>query len=362
MAEAAVTTSETPITPVQSGNASSDEALGAIYDRAMADRSEDASDAVAHEAEATATRDERGRFVKQSPAEASPQEGEAIGEGAASSVSERQAAPSGLPTAWRLDMADIWEDVKPEHRERLGKWSQEINTKLSDMGRKVSAYSEVQSVFDDMLQSYPERFNGPNGMKPMEAVKFLYQVQKDMDARPVETLLEIASRYNAVPELAKALGMGGDQASQVQTLQGTIQQLEARLASLVSPETINDHISRAMSEREVTSAVERFKAEKPFFDDVEGVLPQFIDIARANEPEADPMHLLATAYDMAVNAIPAVREKAQAAHRAAVQPDARAAAAKKAASINVKSTAATKSKPRSQEEAMGEAWDRLMAS
>jgi len=213
-----------------------------------------------------------------------------------------------------------------------------------------------------MVQTYPERFNGPEAMHPKDAVKFLYQVQKDMDTRPVETLLEIASRYDAVPALAKVLGLGGDQASQVQTLQGTIQQLEARIASMISPETINNHISRAMTEREVSSGLERFASEKPFFGDVQEVLPQFIEIARANAPEADPMHLLENAYDMAVNAMPAVRERAQAASRAAIQPDLRAAAAKKAASINVKSTAAGKAKPRSEVEAMGDAYDRLMAS
>jgi hypothetical protein len=356
MGEAPVT-NDTPLTPVENVSAS-DDALSAAYDLAMSSSEPDAPEA----AEAAARRDEQGRFAKQNPAEASPQDGEA-GEEAQAAVSDRPAIPAGLPATWRADMADIWEAVPEDKRERLGKWSQEVNAKLSDMGRKVSAYSDVQSVFDDMLQTYPDRFNGPDAMHPKDAVKFLYQVQKDMDARPVETILEVAARYNAIPELAKALGGAGyDQNAQVSTLQGTIQQLEARIASLVSPETINNHISRAMSEREVTSSLERFASEKPFFGDVESVLPQFINIARESEPEADPMRLLETAYDMAINAIPAVREKAQAASRAAVMPDARAAAAKKAASINVKSTAAGRPKPRSEEEAMGDVWDRMHSS
>ena len=360
MAEAAVAASDTPITTPESSNASSDDELGAIYDRMMSegDAAPDASEPV----EATSARDEKGRFVKQSPAEASPQEGEVSGEEASASVSDRQAAPVGLPATWRQDMADIWEAVAPEHRERLGKWSQETYAKLSEMGRKVSAYSDVQAVLDDMQQTYPDRFSGPNAMKPTEAVKFLYQVQKDMDARPVETILEVASRYNVMADLAKALGMGGDATAQVNTLQGTIQQLEARIASLVSPETINNHISRAMTEREVSAGVEKFKAEKPFFSEVETELPAFIEIAWRKMPEANALEVLAEAYDMAVNAIPEVRQKVQAAQRVATAPDSRAVAAKKAASINIKSTAASKTKPRSQEEAMGEVWDRLMTS
>lgn len=359
MAEAAVA-NETSFTPEESAP-TADEALGAIYDRVMSNGAEEAPQGQEQATEETA-RDEKGRFAKQTPAVASQPEGETGGEEASASVSERQAPPAGLPATWRQDMADIWEDVKPEHRDRLGKWSQEVYGKLSDMGRKVSAYSDVQTVLDDMVQSYPDRFSGPNAMKPTEAVKFLYQVQKDMDQRPVETLLEIASRYNAVPELAKALGLGGEQGAQVQALQGTIQQLEARIAAMVSPETINNHISRAMTEREVSAGVEKFKAEKPFFAEVESKLPAFIEIAWNEMPDANALEVLATAYDMAVNAIPEVRQKVQAAQRVAVAPDSRAIAAKKAASINVRSTAASKAKPRSQEEAMGDAYDRLMAS
>lgn len=363
MTEAVSTDTQTPITPVQTETVSADESLGAIYDRVMSQGVDDAPEADgATETEAATARDEKGRFVKQTPAGASPQEGEASGEGASASISERQAAPVGLPATWRQDMADIWEAVAPEHRERLGKWSQETYAKLSDMGRKVSAYSDVQSVFDDMVQSYPDRFNGPNAMKPTEAVKFLYQVQKDMDARPVETLLEIAARYNAVPDLAKALGLGNDQAAQVNTLQNTIQQLEARIASIVSPDTINEHVSRALTEREVAAGVEKFAAEKPYYAEVENELPAFIEIARNKMPDANALEVLAAAYDMAVNAIPDVRQKVQAASKVASATDSRANAAKKAASINVKSTAASKPKPRSQEEAMGDAYDRLMAS
>lgn len=361
MTEAAVTSNESTITPVEPVSSPSLEtpsyeaALSDAYDRAMS--GEDRNDAPVN-VEATAGRDEKGRFAKQTPAEASPQEGEASGDEAAL-VSERKVSPAGLPPNWRMDMADVWEAVPEQQREKLGKWSQELHAKMSDMGRKVA---DVQAIYDDMTASYPERFSGPDAMAPVDAVKFLYQVQKDMDARPVETILEIASRYNAIPDIARALGMGGDQNAQVQTLQNTIQQLEARIADMVSPQAITNHITRAMTEREVVSSVEKFMAEKPFFSEVESVLPKFIEIARENEPEADPLHLLATAYDMAVNAFPAVREKAQAASKAAVQPDLRAAAAKKAASINVRSTANSKAKPRSQEEALGDTYDRLMAS
>lgn len=354
-------TEPTPVTPVESGpvaeSSSYDDALGSAYDRLM---SEGVSDDVPEKVQQDATgRDEKGRFVSKTPVEASPSEGEAAPQGEDNSGLK---PVQGLPANWTPDMADVWAAIPEAQRERLGKWSQGLHAKMSDMGRKVSAYADVQAVMDDMVQTYADRFSGPDAMKPTDAIKFLYSVQKDMDQRPVETILEIASRYNAVPALAKALGVGGDGSAQVQALQGTIQQLEQRIAALVSPNTINEHISRAMSERELGSAVERFKSEKPFFAEVESDLPYFIDIARDKAPEASPLDVLASAYDMAVYANPAVREKAMAAQKAAAVPNLKAAAAHKAASINVKSTAGAKMKPRSEDEAMGEVWDKLMAS
>ena len=354
------------VTPVSSPEPSSDEALGAIWDKFQAEGvSDDEPAPVADsEAEPGPVRDDKGRFVaKQASAGASPPETPEGAEDEAPALSG-QAAPPALPANWRPDMADLWNKLEPGDRDRMGKWSQEVHTRMSDMGRKISGYSEVQSVMDDMVQTYHERFQGPDAMRPVDAIKFLYSVQKDMDARPVETLLEIAARYDAIPALAKALGLNG-QGDSSAALQRTIQQLESRLAGMVSPDHINTQISRAMTERETAQAVERFKSEKPFYADVEPVLPQFIDIAWSQKPDANALEALATAYDMAVNAIPAVREKALAAasKAAAPKPDPlRAAAAKKAASINVTSTSSGKVKPRSEEDAMSETWDRLMAS
>ena len=357
MSDSAVTANETLNTPAQTEIASSDAELGAIYDRLVAENVEtesgtDTSDTAVSES----TRDEKGRFAKSTPAEASPQEGEAGGEEAKTSLSERQAAPASLPATWRQDMSDIWGSLSQEHRDRLGSWSQENYAKLSDMGRKISSYSDVQSVLDDMVQTYPDRF-GQNGMKPTEAVKYLYQVQKDMDANPVETILQIAQRYEALPELAKRLGMNTDGA-QVQSLQGTIQELKSQLANMLSPDSINKQVSRALTERETLAGVQKFAAEKPFYSEVEDDLPAFIEIAKGKMQDANALEVLAEAYDMAVNAIPNVRQKVQAASKVASATDSRANAAKRAASINVKSTAGSKPRPRTDEEAMGEVWDR----
>lgn len=356
----AVTQNEIPLTPVESGSVSSDEALGAIYDRLTTKGIE--SEPEAEPSEAQAGRDERGRFVKQAPAEASPQDGEADVEEAPASVSERQAAPVSLPATWRQDMADIWEAVPEQHRDRLAQWSVETNNKLRDMGRKLEGYSDVQSVFDDMLQTYPDRFNGPEAMKPADGIKFLYQVQKDMDQKPVETLVDIATRYNIIPDLAKALGVTGDQVGVVQTLQNTIQQLEARLANKFSPDMIRQEVTRTLSQREMEAEVTKFAAEKPFFEELTPDLPDFIAIARKKMPEASHLELLSSAYDMAVNANPELRQKVSATQRVSATSEQRVAAAKKATSINIKSTAASKGKPRSDEEAMGDVYDRLRAS
>jgi hypothetical protein len=343
----------TPVTET-TGQTEAPDPMGEAYDRAMAEGVDDT------EAQPTTNgRDDKGRFVaNQKDVSATTATDQEVNQKTAPETPVKTA----MPANWSADMADLWEGASEQQRERLGKWSQGLHERMSQQGRQLASYREVQSIMDDMRQTYADKFNGPDAMTPQAALQFLYSVQKDMDRNPVPTLLEIAQRYNALPELAQALGAGGNHAVD---LQNTIRQLEARIASLASPARINDEISRAMTVRETEAGLNRFSSEKPFYADVEPVLPQFIEIAREQAPQAGPMDLLQAAYDMAVNAIPAVRQKAQdaAAKAAPVKPDVqRTAAAKKAASINVTSASTGKSRPMTEEETMGAAWDRAMSA
>lgn len=350
---------DTPITPIEPGIVTDDQSMGDAYDRIMSMPDDEATP------ETAPNRDEQGRFkAKSDETQASippDQPGEA--EAKAPGVSDRAPASTSLPANLPPDMADAWAAIPEAHRDRFGKVFTDLHQKMSDMGRQTAAYRDLKPVIDDMTATYADHFQ--NGMRPADAVNYLLTIQKDMDTDPVETILRIGTHYKVLPQIAAKLGIQqGEQqgGAYITQLEQTIKGLEQRITQAVSPDRINSEITRAMSEREVEQAVERFATEKPFYADVESYLPQFVAIAREQQPDANRLEWLASAYDMAVNAIPAVREKARAAagQPAAAKPDPRAAAAQRASAINVTSTSSGRSKPKSESEAMGEVYDRLM--
>lgn len=362
MTEQITTLENTPITPVIPDIPADEKSMGDIYDRVMSGGVDDDPPEQQAEAAPASDRDDRGRFRAKATesAESMPQKpGEAVEN--PPGVSDR--APSSLPANLPPDMADAWAAIPEAHRDRFGKVFTELHTKMSDLGRQSAAYRDIKPVIDDMNATYGDYLTR-NNMRPADAINFLYTVQRDMDSDPVNTLLTIGNRYGVIDQLAQRLGIQGQpngEAVETAQLKSIIQGLESKISSLMSPESFNTRITHAMTEREVEQAVERFTQEKPFYADVEPHLAQFVAIAREMDPNADRLEWLSRAYDMAVNAIPAVREKAQAAaaKAAAPKPDQRAAAARQAASINVTSTASGKHRPRSEEDAMGDVWDRL---
>lgn len=360
---------ETPLTPatetVSDAPApdASEKAMGDVWDRLM---SEGVTDEGGEPAETTGpARDAQGRFAKseaEQVADASPQ---APGDASTDQTpghSDR-APQATLPANLPPDMADVWQAIPEAHRDRMGKFLHGVHQKMSDQGRALAGFKDVQTVIDDMTQTYAHRFTGENAMRPADAIAFLYNVQKGMDTDPRGTFRAIAERYNLPIQFADEVPAAGTEGQHIAQLQNTIAQLNAKISQLGSPDLINSQVTRAMSERETLQAVERFAKEKPFYSDVEAHLPQFIAIARETKPDASELDLLTEAYDMAVNAIPAVRQKAQAAAAKPAAPkpeDIRAAAAKRASSINVTSTSSGKPRPKTESEAMGEAWDRMM--
>lgn len=366
----ASTTAETPLTPVTSpvndepAMDAGEKSMGDVYDRLMSDG---VTDEGGEQSSSDPTRDAQGRFVKSEAegskvAEASPQTpGEDAGDQTPghSDRAPQTTLPANLPP----DMADTWNAIPEEHRDRMGQFLHGIHQKMSDQGRALSGFKDVQTVIDDMTQTYAHRFQGEGAMRPAEAISFLYNVQKSMDMDPRGTFREIAARYNLPIQFADENPGEGGSNVQIAQLQNTIAELNAKISQLGSPDTINSQVTRAMSERETLQAVERFAKEKPFYSDVEAHLPQFIGIARETKPDASELDLLTEAYEMAVNAIPAVRQKAQAAAAKPAAPkpeDKRAAAAARASSINVTSASSGKARPKTESESMGEAYDRLM--
>lgn len=320
-------------------------------------------------------RDEAGRFKAKESAASPTADGtdpdqsgaEVAGE---TPSSERQVQPMALPPNWPKDKADAFTAIPENLRAPVQEVLQGLHAKMSDQGRALSQFRDIEPIVADMKANYGQLF-ADGTQTPATAINFLYGIQKGMDTDPMGTWWGVAERYNLIPQLAQRFTQAGQPPGTVQPSApqpdpaAIMRQVEQRFASMLSPERLEQQISSVMSKTQTQEALSRFSQEKPLWSEVEASLPAFIEMARDNQPDAAPMALLEAAYDMAVYANPATRSKVQsAAHQAvAAKADAdRAAKAKAANQLNVKTTGNGKQRPKTDEEVYGDAWDRAMSA
>lgn len=349
---------------VDTGNnadTSSDEALGAVFDR--------------YERDNGAARGEDGRFQSDNPSQAetgadAPLEG-GEGEGAAGDISTPP-VDVPLPTNWK-GKEELWGKIPADIRAEVAEHAAGLHKTLSEQGRVLAAmrpYNEVASKYQDY-------WNGTKGnWKPNEAFDALMEVQASMDERPAETLLAIAEKYGVTADIAARLGAkageAGEGAEGSAAQQDHIDKLLNRIGELervikdsrVDPSKIDEQINARLKEEktvsETTSLINRLLPDMPLYAQVEGDLVPFITMAQAKLGDtATPEAVLKRAYDMAVNADPDLRAKATALKTSAVAPDPkRVADAKRANSANLRSTATGTTRDASEEELLGAVFDK----
>lgn len=343
-----------PLPPDPAG--SEDDGYGAVYDRLVTQNGADRG--VDGKFTANGTADGGTDTGKPPVDEMSPS-----GEDAPPAAPSVPAAPAHLPNAVKA----AWEKMDAEFRKSLASYTAEQDKKFGDLGRQIAA----AKPFHDVAAKFGDYFDPQRGgrYQPAQAFEFMMNVQRSLDQRPVETLLEIADRFGARDGLAKALGVHGTQEgsqSLVSELRAQIAELTDKLHSFASPDAIGGYVSRTLEARDAEKVVKDFAASKEFYGDVEAYIPNFVPMAREMAGEgASTADVLERAYDMAVNALPEIREKVRAAEasKAAAKPDpARSAGARKASSINVKSNGSGNGRNLSEEELMASAYDRAMAS
>lgn len=346
-------TDETELQP--EAEVTNDEAdnLGDAYDRAIA-----AQD-----------RDEFGRFVSKAPAEAAspaPAAGEGAGASDAPSSPAVASAPAHLPQAIKAH----WDKYTPEAQAAIATHQAEIDRKFGEIGKQYGTAKPVYEKIIGAAQQYPE-FQGMSPDQIADGAIQLAAVQARMERGPdsaVATLMEVAKAYNVLPQLAKVFnGQAPQGDNQVAQLQQHIARLEQQIARAGNPEFIREQITSTMTERETETAVRSFASGKEHWADVEAYIPRFIQVVQGDPASEGKSveEILTDAYDMATNALPAVREKLRAAEAAkataAAANPARTAQARKAASINVKSTSSGE-RQLTELEAMSSAYDRAMAN
>lgn len=344
-----------PAEQAETPEVNEDADLGAAWDRIMVQNGAD--------------RGEGGKFVspnaEKAEGEGASLEGEeGAGEGDGSSTVP-EASPA--PANWQ-GLDDAWKALPPEHQAKVKTHFDDLHRRMSDQGRQLASVKPIADRLSQAIQQFPE-FKDRSPEELAQGAVNLAAVEASLRKDPVGTILRVAQSHNVLQQLQSALS--GQQLPEekqvVSNLQREIAGLKQQLAAVSDPNQIEGHVSRAFETRAAQDALNQFASDpaNSFWGDVEPHLPGFIAIAKGQMPDAPVKDILKSAYDMAVNAIPAVREKVAAAAKkaAASEPDPkRAEAAKKAASINVKSNSNGKDRQMGEDEALGAAYDRAMAS
>lgn len=340
---------------------SDNDALGAVYDRLERDNG--------------AGRSTDGRFASNSPQDGDtgqtdgtndPLEG---GTGEEATGAETPPLATGVPLPATLTGLDEdWSKLPPETQERIAANQQKLHKTLSEQGRFVAAYRPVGEVFNE----FKEYFGGEMGNhKPDEAVRYLFGLQRSMDEKPMETLLQIADTYELRPILQQMFGgqaADGDGTAPTptdnnQALLAEISELKRTISGLADPSKIDQRITAKFDEEKMISEgneiFRRTSKDMPLYSDVEAELLHFIPKGWAKLGDtASPDAVLKLAYDMAVNADPDLRKKA-AALASAAQSDPKAVEnARKANATNIRSTSTGKARELTEEEELANIWDK----
>lgn len=364
----AAATFDAPLNTNTDTSSDMDAAMGAVWDKFERDNG--------------AGRDDSGRFASDRADSADqgadagadgkePLEGGG-GEEGADAVSSTPADVVPLPPSLR-GLDDVWKEIPAHLQKPLAEHQAKLHKTLSEQGQQLSTFKPI----GDTIQEFKEYFGGERGSyQPAEAIKELFTIQRNMDANPLGTLLDIAKRYELLPHLAKVFspateGTEGGSAAPANTenaaLLAEVSELKRTIADMASkadPSKMDERISqKLMEDRQLTGArdaINRTSKDMPLFAEVpEDDMVHFINRAwRKLGDTATQDAVLKSAYDMAVNADPDLRARAAALKSAAANDPLKVAEAKRANATNLRSTSTGKPRERTEDEALGDVWDK----
>lgn len=359
--EAALDTSTPAIDPGVISDASAipgdDAAMDAVWDRLVTNNGADR---------------ENGRFVSPDPdkraAAAAPttETPQSVsGEGGEQEASTVSDVP--LPANW-YGLDEVWGKVPADARQAIADHQREQHAKLSDMGRKVAAFEPLSGVGQEVAGYLAEAakrqgaaYDGPQS--PAEGIAYLFNIQKAMDADAPSTILSIMDTYGVRDKVAALLGVKSEPSAgpDASALQTTIGRLEATIRELTDPSRVEKIVDKKAALAKHEEEVSRLQASKPLYAKIpEARMVFFIQEGWKNlGQDATTESVFDYAYKAAVEADPALRAQSQAAQSAAKDAADKAEAAKRGASVNLKSTAPTRAPKVSEDDAMEEVWRRL---
>ena len=297
------------------------------------------------------TRADNGKFASKEPTEAKteiPAEGAETAEPAETESTKEPVAETAEPAkpviarpqSWSADLDAKWASLSPDLQEFIAKRESEAHAKISQQGEAVKIAEHFRPHMEPLAR-IAAQVRAPVG----EVLNRFLAADDYLRRDPVAAIQWLANSYGV--DLSGYANAQTDPADPVRPLLQKIAGLEQRLNENTQHLVTREQQQFAERASALTRQVEDFAKDKDYWQDIESEMVSQVQILRNQYPEKSSQEILKDAHDRAVKLNDAVHEKLTKAQREAdakkkAEDDKRKAeAARKAAQLNVKSTASS---------------------
>lgn len=268
------------------------------------------------------------------------------------------------PTELPNGVKSVWGDIPQAARDAIIESQRELSDKLANQGRFVQALNPIKDVLTKAAQEIPNLMN----MKPEQVaseIMVLAKISKELEERPLETLMGIVQKRGLGAQMAAALGgQSAPDTKYVTDLQNEVRTLQRKLEQVSDPNYLRTQVSQYTAETQAESLVTEFAATVEHWGEMEPHIPTYIPIVRSElGPNASAKDVLKAAYELAVQRrMPETKAKTPPVDEAKVVNDPKKTeAAIKAKSVNVSSTTVGKQREMTEDEILSSAYRRAVA-
>jgi hypothetical protein len=270
----------------------------------------------------------------------------------------QQAASSiAPPHSWSAEAKAKWATVPPELQTVIAKRETEAHEAITRAGQQIKMFEPMARVIEQNADTFRR-----NNLAPQDGVERLLAVEQWLATDPASAIGEIARAYGV--DLQR---LNGDQPAATDgTRQGTqpdplVSTLQSQLAA--TAKEVNQLKSYLTAQQRTQHETEQFALDRQIADFAKDQKhPHFETVRKtmAKLMEADDGLSMADAYERATYAIPETRQRILADQRktdedkTAKEKAARLDAAKKAGTVNVKSTTAAGTAPKTMDDTLRE--------
>lgn len=229
-------------------------------------------------------RDEQGRFAKSAAPKDVADVKEVPGLDKPEEKPAQVSTPDGPPIGWPADAKAAWNQLSPAIQAAVVKREQEISNGGRQWSEEKRRYEETLNPVREVSKRY--------GVDEKEGIQRLLTANEFLERDPANALRYLANLYRVdLKQLADAPRQAAPRVdSAVQALYQEIHQLKQTLTS--------------REQEEIQTEIQTFAKDKPHFSDVRQYMGRLLESGAAESMQ--------DAYEQAIWAIPAVREKMQA--------------------------------------------------